>query len=199
MDPLTEKQKEILEFILNYRRTFGFPPSVREIMKKFNFRSPRTVSNYLEVLEKKGVLRIHKRKGRGIEVVSGKREDIPILGRIPAGFPEEPFEDFEEYLPVDPEFFGKGTKFAVRVKGDSMKEAGIEDGDIVIIRKQPTAEDGQIVAALIEGEVTLKRLRKTLNGKIELKPENPEYETLIFEYPDQPQILGIMVGLIRRI
>jgi repressor LexA len=197
MIKLTERQREVLDFILSYRKTHGFPPSIREIMDKFSFRSPRTVSNYLEVLEKKGALRIHRRKTRGIEIIK-KEENIPILGRIPAGFPEEPFEDVEEYLPVDPDFFGKGTKFAVRVKGDSMEGVGIKDGDIVIIRKQPDADDGQIVAALIEGEVTLKRLKKT-SKKVELRPENPRYEIIYFEPPDQPQILGVMVGLIRRV
>jgi len=198
MRELTEKQRRVFEFILRHLEAHGFPPTLKEIMREFGFRSPRTAASYLEALERKGAIRVHRGKVRAIEILQAPARGIPLVGRILAGFPEEPFEDVEERLPVDPDFFGPGVKFAVRVRGDSMEGAGIRDGDLAVIRQQPEAEDGQIVAALVDGEVTLKRLKKGRGGRVELRPENPAYEPLMFEPPEEPRILGVMVGLIRR-
>ena len=199
MKGLTEKQSRVLGFIVEYQQRHGFPPSIAEIMRHFGFRSPRTVAGYLEALEKKGAIRLHRGKLRAIEILGPSAErGIPLVGSIPAGFPEEPFEEVEERLPVDPDFFGPGVKFAVRVRGDSMEGAGIRDGDLAVIRQQPEAGDGQIVAALVDGEVTLKRLKRGRGGRVELRPENPAYEPLVFDPPEEPRILGVMVGLIRR-
>ena len=198
MKALTERQAEVLQFIIRYQDQYGFPPTLKEIMEEFGFKSPRTASGYLEALEKKGAIRVHRGKVRAIEILQAPARGIPLVGRIPTGFPEEPFEEVEERLPVDPDFFGPGVKFAVRVRGDSMEGAGIRDGDLAVIRQQPEAEDGQIVAALVDGEVTLKRLKKGRGGRVELRPENPAYEPLVFEPPEEPRILGVMVGLIRR-
>lgn len=199
MKDLTKRQSEIFEFIVRYQQHYGFPPTLTEIMEEFGFRSPRSAAAHLEALQRKGVVRLHPGKPRAIEILQVPAKEIPLVGRIPAGFPEEPFEDVEEQLPVDPDFFGSGVKFAVRVRGDSMEGAGIRDGDLAIIRQQPEAGDGQIVAALVGGEVTLKRLRKGKGGRVELRPENPAYEPLVFDPPEQPRILGVMVGLIRRL
>lgn len=195
---LTEKQRRVFGFIRRCIRQRGFGPSVRELMEEFGFRSPRTAAKYLEALQKKGLIRIHRGKARGIELLAPPEEGIPLLGRIPAGSPQEAYEDLEEVLPVDPGFFGPGEKFAVRVRGDSMVGAGIRDGDIAILRRGVEPRDGQIVAALVGGEVTLKRFRRR-EGRVELWPENPEYEPLVFEPPEDLVILGVMVGLIRKL
>jgi len=195
---LTEKQRKVLDFITKYQETHGFPPSIKEIMEEFSLASPRTARDYLLVLERKGAIRLHEGKARGIELLSPSPKGIPLVGRIPAGTSEIPFEEFEEYLPVDPDFFGSGTKFAVRVRGDSMTGVGIHDGDLAVIRKQPDAENGQIVAALVGGEVTLKRIKKRADGGIELHPENSAYRPMVFQPPELPQVLGVYIGLIRR-
>jgi len=153
MKELTEKQGRVLRFIIGHLEAHGFPPTLKEIMEEFGFSSPRTAASYLEALERKGAIRVHRGKVRAIEILQAPGRGIPLVGRIPAGFPEEPFEDVEERLPVAPDFFGPGVKFAVRVRGDSMEGAGIRDGDLAVIRQQPEAEDGQIVAALVDGEV----------------------------------------------
>lgn len=194
---LTERQRRVFDFIVRFIRERGFAPTVRELMEEFGFRSPRTAFLYLRVLEEKGLIKVHRGKARGVEVLERPREGIPLLGRIPAGFPHEPVEDFEEVLPVDPSFFGPGEKFALKVKGDSMIGAGIKDGDIAVIRTGVEPQDGQIAAALYNGEVTLKRLRRR-NGRVELLPENPAYKPITAE-PSEVQILGVMVGLIRRL
>ncbi|SFM99164.1 transcriptional repressor LexA [Thermodesulforhabdus norvegica] len=198
MKKLTRKQTEVLNFLIQYQKDHGFPPTIQEIMEKFGFSSPRTAASHLDSLEKKGAIRISRGKARGIEILTAPFGGVPLVGKIPAGFPEEAIEDFREVIPIDPGFFGSGVKFAVRVKGDSMEGAGIRDGDIVIIRQQSSAENGQIVAAIVDGEVTLKRIKKYPDGRVELRPENPSYRPLVFRHPQSPQIVGIMVGLIRK-
>lgn len=197
MKKLTKHQSRILEFLLKYHERYGFPPTVREIAAKFGLRSPRTVRDYLLTLQNKGYIKLHAGKKRGIEILKGHQTGIPVVGRIAAGTPIIAVEDIEEFLEIKPGFFTTSPSFAVRVKGDSMIGAGIVDGDYVIFRRQGVADNGQIVAALIDDEVTIKRYRAT-NSEILLLAENPAYEPIILSGIDKALILGVMVGLLRK-
>jgi len=200
---LTETEEKVLKFIEDYLVEHDFPPTVREIAEACGFASKNSVHWVLRKLKSKGFIEIVPREARAIRLLKPTR-GIPVLGEIPAGEPLIPYEDLEEVVPVDPSFFGGGKLFMVRVTGDSMKDAGIFDGDLVVIRPQEEAESGEIVAALItepEPHVTLKRLKVT-NGGLELHPENPAYSPMHFSKEDVTQgkvkILGVKVGLLRK-
>src|SRR5574341_1377031 len=175
---LTDRQKAIYDFLLKTIRERGFAPSIPEIGRQFKIASTNGVSDHLKALEKKGYIR---RVGkRAIEVVNalGKAvltatREVPVLGRVPAGKPFLSEENTEGLLSI-PNDMGSGKLFALQVKGDSMIGAGIMDGDRVIVRQQGTAENGEIVCALIDGEATLKRFFKK-DGVITLKAENEKY------------------------
>ena len=199
MKSLTSRQEETLKFLTGYQAEKGFPPTVREIAEHFGIY-PRAVADHLRSLERKGCIKIHPGKNRGIETVVTppfSPNTIPVFGRIPAGEPFLVFENVEEVLKIDPKFFSTGRCFAVRVQGDSMIGAHIKHGDYVILRKQDDAQDGEIVAALLGEEVTLKRLRKR-KGEILLVPENPAYKQITFR-DNPPVILGVLVGVIRKV
>lgn len=198
---LTSKQMEILEFIKKKLEQDGYPPSVREIGEAVGLRSSSTVHMHLSKLEEKGYIRRALCKSRAIEVVKKPDEhalpeivSLPLLGRVAAGLPITAQEDVEDYLALPAGFFGKGEHFLLRVKGDSMIEAGIFDGDLVVVRAQKTAENGDIVVALLEDEATVKRFYRR-QDHIELKPENPALATI---YCKEAAIVGVVVGLIRR-
>jgi repressor LexA len=200
LPPLTSRQKAIYDFLLKSIREKGYAPSIPEIGAKFNIASTNGVSDHLKALEKKGYIR---RAGkRAIEVLStlGKPvltavRDIPILGRIPAGKPFLSEENVEGLLTITDDM-ASGKLFALQVKGDSMIDAGILDGDRVIVKQQGTAENGEIVCALIEGEATLKRFYKK-DGVITLKAENEKYEPITVSQGDF-RIVGRVVGLMRK-
>jgi len=197
---LTARQKEIYDFLLKTIREKGYAPSIPEIGVKFKIVSTNGVSDHLKALEKKGYIR---RVGkRAIEVLSmlGKPmltavREIPILGRIPAGKPFLSEENVEGLLTITNDL-GSGKLFALQVKGDSMIGAGILEGDRVIVKQQGTAENGEIVCALIEGEATLKRFYKK-NGVITLKAENEKYFPITVSQGEF-RILGKVVGLMRK-
>ncbi len=197
---LTSRQKEIYDFLLKTIREKGYAPSIPEIGRQFKIASTNGVADHLKALEKKGYIRrIGK---RAIEVLSalGKPvltavRDIPIVGRIPAGKPFLSEESVEGLLTV-PSDMGSGKLFALQVKGDSMIDAGIMDGDRVIVKQQGTAENGEIVCALIQGEATLKRFYKK-DGVITLKAENEKYAPITVA-TEEFRILGKVVGLIRK-
>src|SRR3990172_5631488 len=180
MRDITVRQKKVLEFIQREVKKKGIPPSIREIGSFFEIRSPRGVTRHLEALEKKGFIH-RERIARGIRIlgVRGGHESphIPLLGRISAGRPILAEENMEGSVAVDKRFLPSGTCFCLKVKGESMVGAGILDGDFVIIRQQSTAENGEIVVALLEDEATVKRFYKE-KGKIRLQPENPQMEPL---------------------
>jgi repressor LexA len=197
---LTIRQKEIYDFLLRTIREKGYAPSIPEIGRQFKIASTNGVSDHLKALEKKGYIR---RVGkRAIEVLStlGKPvltavRDIPIVGRVPAGKPFLSEENVEGLLTV-PSDMGSGRLFALQVKGDSMTGAGILDGDRVIVKQQGTAENGEIVCALIEGEATLKRFYKK-DGAITLKAENEKYAPITVS-AGEFRVLGKVVGLMRK-
>lgn len=187
----TEKQTRILDFIQHCGTERGYPPTIREIGKKFAL-SIGTIQWYLQKLEDAGHLRRIEGSARAL-VLSRKAESVPIIGRIQAGVPNLAFEDIEGYIDLDSQLRKRGDLFALRVKGDSMLGAGILEGDIVVVRKQSSAESGDIVAALLEDEVTLKRLKKT-NGKYMLVPENTKYKPIAGK---DSRILGKVIKVMR--
>jgi len=197
---LTARQKAIYDFLLKTIREKGFAPSIPEIGKQFKIASTNGVSDHLKALEKKGYIR---RVGkRAIEVVNalGKTvltatRDVPILGKVPAGKPLLSEENIEGILSI-PDDMGSGKLFALQVKGDSMIGAGILDGDKVIVKQQGTAENGEIVCAMINGEATLKRFFKK-DCVITLKAENDKYAPITVS-EGEFRIAGRVVGLLRK-
>ncbi len=189
---LTPKQKKVLDFIRFATRKKAVP-TIREIAQAMHFSSTGTVRDYLRALEKKGYLRRFNNKSRAIQLLKG--EKIPILGTITAGGPDLAVEDVIGYL--DPHEIlntESGEIFALRVKGDSMFDAGILEGDTAIIRKQSTAYNGDIIAALLEGnEVTLKRIRMKSGHPPYLEPANKNYEPIHKEFT----ILGRVINIVR--
>jgi repressor LexA len=197
---LTDRQKAIYDFVLKTIREKGFAPSIPEIGRQFKIASTNGVSDHLKALEKKGYIR---RVGkRAIEVVNalGKSalaatREVPVLGRVPAGKPFHSEENIEGVITVS-EDMARGKTFALRVKGDSMIGAGIMDGDRVIVKQQATAENGEIVCALIDGEATLKRFFKK-DGVVTLKAENEKYPPIVVS-EGEFRIAGRIVGLLRK-
>jgi len=194
------KQKEIYEYVKSCVLSKGYPPSVREICEAVGLRSTSTVHGHLERLEKKGLIRRDPTKPRAIELIKDsvtKREiiDIPIVGKITAGQPILAVESIEDTFSLPINFIRSSNElFVLNVSGESMIEAGILDGDLAIIEKSNTAEDGDIVVALIENEATLKRFFKE-KDHIRLQPENSTMEPIIV--PDC-QILGKLAGIYRK-
>lgn len=196
---LTDMQREVLQAIRDFIRRQDMPPTVREIGQHFDLKSS-TVFAHLKALERKGFIRRTPGKSRGIQLsgaVPGR--GIPLLGRVPAGPLDLAVELQGDSIEIDPDFFGEGELFALRVKGESMIEAGILDGDTVIVAKSEEAADGQIVVALVEDEATVKRLKRWEDTVI-LEPANASMEPLVFQ-PDgpEPRILGRVVGVLRKL
>lgn len=200
LPPLTERQKAIYDFLLKGIREKGFAPSIHEIGRQFKIASTNGVSDHLKALEKKGYIR---RVGkRAIEMVNALgnavldlSRQVPLLGRVPAGKPFLSEENTEGFLSI-PSDIGSGEQFALLVQGDSMIGAGILDGDRVILKQQATAENGEIVCALINGEATLKRFYKK-DGVVTLKAENDKYPPIVVA-AGEFRIAGKLVGLLRK-
>lgn len=202
---LTNRQRAILEFITRTHKDRGYPPSVREIGEAVGLQSPSSVHAQLATLAERGYLRKDPDRPRaivvqldetGIPQQTSPVANVPLVGQIAAGSPILATEQIEEMLPLPEDLVGTGTLFALRVKGDSMINAGIFDGDTVVIRQQKTADDGTIIAALVDGEeATVKRLSRK-GGRVRLLAENPAYEPL---EPDDVQVLGKVVAVLRRL
>ena len=192
MSRLTPKQKEIFDFIVDTVAGQGYPPSVREICKAVGLKSPSTVHAHLTALERSGLITRDAGKTRAITLTAGAAVGgVPILGTVAAGQPILAVEDALGYLPFDP---GKsGEYFSLRFSGDSMINAGILEGDMVVVRRQPRAENGEIVVALIGEEATCKTLRRR-NGEVWLLPENDDYEPID---GSEATILGKVTAVIR--
>ena len=204
---MTQRQREVLGFMRGFTDKNGAPPTVREIAERFRF-TPRAAFDHLRALERKGMLqrRVTDKRvsrmlvltDRGPERMRRERE-IPILGRIAAGAPIFAVESREDVIPVRPEWLAAkgGDVFALRVRGDSMIQAHIADGDLVLVRKQESAATGDIVAAMIDQEATVKRFA-TEGGTVLLKPEHPTMKPIVVD-PQRSEfrILGKVIGLIR--
>ncbi|HBC94903.1 MAG TPA: repressor LexA [Pelotomaculum sp.] len=197
---LTPKQAEILKVIKDHLHHKGYPPSVREIGQAVGLSSSSTVHGYLRKLEKKGYLRRDPTKPRAIEVLDPEGEtvkciNVPLLGRVAAGLPLLAVENKEELFTLPTHFTGTGEFFMLRVQGESMIEAGILNGDMVVVRRQQDANNGDIVVALLEEEATVKRFFKG-KDRVRLQPENSAMEPI---YANELQILGKVIGLVRKI
>jgi repressor LexA len=199
--PLTERQQAILDFIAATSRTRGFPPTLREIGQAFAIKSTKGVNDHLEALEKKGKIRRHRNLSRSIELVDvppqpDDVESVPVLGRIAAGAPLLATENVETSLRLDRTLLRGERNFLLRVQGQSMVEAHICDGDYVLVRPQDQAEEGEIVAALLDDEATVKRLHREA-GQVLLEPANVSMRPIVVE-PGVPfRILGKVVGVLR--
>ena len=206
--PLTGKRREILDFIAAQVRERGYPPSVREIGAAVGLASTSTVQAHLNTLQKQGYLRRDPTKPRALEVhydatsgaaiESGRARLVPLVGDIAAGTNVIASENVEELLPLPEDFTGKGNLFMLRVRGESMIEAGILDGDYVVVRQQPDAENGDIVVAGIpDDEATVKHFSRR-GGKVVLTPANPVFSPMELD-PDTVTIYGRVVTVLRRL
>lgn len=202
MPKLTERQRRILEYIRSEVASKGYPPSVREIGNAVGLRSSSTVHGHLTKLEELGCIRRDLSKPRAIELLDealpskARIVDVPLVGKVTAGMPILAVENIEDYYPIPKDFVEHEDVFMLRVKGDSMIEAGILDGDFVLVAKQETARNGEIVVALVDGEeATVKRFFHE-GTHIRLQPENAAIEPLLV---DDVRILGKVIGVFRRI
>jgi repressor LexA len=201
-DGLSTRQRDILGFIASYTNDHGYPPSVRDIGKATGLASASTVHSHLTKLESAGLLRRDKTKPRAIELLTTANQTsapraqvLPVVGRIAAGRPVLAEENIEEYVEVSALFGGDQSQYVLRVSGDSMKDAGILAGDYVVVKPQPTAQDGEIVVALVGDEATVKRFYKERDC-IRLQPENPDMEAIRSR---AVEVIGIVCGLYRKI
>lgn len=197
---ITKKQTEILEYIKSQILNKGYPPSVRDICTAVNLKSTSSVHAHLETLEKNGYTRRDPTKPRAIEIIDDnfnltRREvvNVPLIGQVAAGQPLLAVENITGYFPIPAEFIPKEEVFMLNVKGESMVNAGIYDGDQIIVKQQSTASNGEIVVALVDDSATVKRFYKE-NGHIRLQPENDFMEPIIV---DSCEIIGKVIGLIR--
>ena len=199
MDELKDKQLEIYEFLKIFTEAKGYPPSVREICEAVNLKSTSTVHGHLRRIEKKGLIKRDPTKPRALEIIENtlnKKEmlNVPLVGRVTAGMPILATENIEDTFPIPLDYIKHNNElFMLRVTGDSMINAGIHDGDYAIIERTATAQNGDIVVALIENDATIKRFYKE-DGHIRLQPENDTMEPIIVK---DCSILGKLVGLFR--
>lgn len=212
-DALNPRQREILEFLRDHKRSHAYPPTVREIGQAVGLSSSSTVQNHLNALEQKGYIRRDPTKSRTVEVVGEEQQQlngrviplraftVPLVGRVAAGTPVLAEENIEDQITVGPEIAGDEAAYALRVHGESMIEAGIYDGDIVVVRPQKEAPNGTIVVARIENdltgehEVTVKRLYRE-SGRVRLQPENSTMEPI---FARDVTLEGTVVAVIRLI
>ena len=202
MKELTPRQRQILEYILQHIEMYGYPPTVREIGEAVKLSSSSTVHAHLKNLEDAGLIRREAVLTRAIKVVEGTTPDfkpkklvsLPIVGKVAAGRPILAVEDIDDVFPIPQDFLSGQDGFMLTVQGDSMIEDGIHDGDYVIVRRQPTADNGDTVVAMTDGEATVKRFYRE-NGSIRLQPANSEMEPIILK---DVQIVGKVVGLVRK-
>ncbi|NLM13338.1 MAG: transcriptional repressor LexA [Epulopiscium sp.] len=196
-----DKQREILEYLKKEIKAKGYPPSVREICDAVNLKSTSTVHGHLNRLEKKGMIRRDPTKPRAIEILEDSFYEIrhelvnvPIVGKVTAGQPILAVENIEDYFPLPVEYVKNDTVYMLHVHGDSMIEAGIFHNDLVLVRKQSSAENGDIVVAMIEDSATVKRFFRE-KDHIRLQPENPAMNPIIVR---DVTILGKVIGLFRK-
>jgi len=196
----SQREAEIIRYIKHSIQSRGYPPSVREIGEAVGLKSSSTVHNYLCRLEEKGLLRRDPTKPRAMEILDDDKDSfremimVPILGRVAAGTPLLAVENMEDMFPMPADFAGRGEFFMLRVKGNSMVEAGILEGDLVLVRQQPSVNNGDIAVALLDDEATIKRFFRE-DGHIRLQPENYQLSPIIV---DDVTVLGKVTGLVRK-
>ncbi len=195
MRDLTMRQQEVLDTLRDFIEENGIAPTHAELAELLGVSSTKAAADHLKALAKKGVIRLHSEKTRGIQILAGEVEELPLVGSVAAGIPIEAVENVERYVTIPEVLRRKKPTFLLRVRGDSMKDAGILDGDLIAVRKSQTADIGQIVVARIDDDVTVKRLGRK-EGKAVLYPENDDFEPIMVN-PEELCIEGQFVGLIR--
>ncbi len=205
--PLTKRQAEILNFISNYIDDAGFPPTRNDLAQHFGFRSPNAAESHLRALAAKQMIRIAPGRSRGITLTALSRSSlppannlrtpVPLIGRVAAGSPILAQENIEREYRIDPSLFSPRPHYFLRVEGSSMRDAGILDGDLLAVHRTPVAQNGQIVVARLDDEVTVKRFKR--NGyHVSLLPENPEFQPIQIDLRHQQLVIeGLGVGVIR--
>lgn len=198
MENLTDRQQQVLDFITGYLEKYGFPPALRDIAAHLGVNGTFGVMKHLDALERKGYVRRGSGTSRGIALAhAAPAVSLPVVGVVRAGALQPAIEDIAGHFAVDQAHL-KGATFFLRVKGDSMVDAAILDGDLALIRPQPTAANGEIVVAMIEGEATLKAFYRE-KGHIRLQPRNPHMEPIIVRKGKEVTIIGKVVGIFRSI
>ena len=196
-DTLTARQAEILELIRSHIAEQDCPPTRAEIAHELGFRSPNAAEDHLRALERKGVIELVAGSSRGIRLLE-EDSGLPVVGRVAAGEPILAEQHIEDYSSLEPDTFHPRADYLLRVHGDSMQDAGILHGDLLAVHRQKTAENGQIVVARIEDEVTVKRFRQR-GAIVRLLPENPDYEPIRIDLREQPLVIeGLGVGVLRK-
>jgi repressor LexA len=194
MSNLTARQNQILELIRRRLAESGSPPTRAEIARELGFRSPNAAEAHLKALARKGVIELVPGASRGIRLVD---EGLPVVGRVAAGQPILAEQQIENHYQVDPRLFQPRADYLLRVRGESMREAGILDGDLLVVHRSPEAANGQIVVARLEDEVTVKRFQRR-GQRVRLLPANPEFEPIDIDLRQTPLVIeGIGVGVIR--
>lgn len=195
IEELTERQAEILDFIREHIEIEGVPPTRAEIADALGFRSVNAAVDHLKALERKGAIELVRGSSRGIRLPQGP--GLPVVGRVAAGNPILAVEHIEDHYRLDPTLFHPAADYLLRVRGMSMRDAGILDGDLLAVHRTPIAENGQIVVARLEDEVTVKRLRRT-KRRAWLLPANPDFDPIEIDLTEQElAIEGIAVGVLR--
>ncbi len=195
MEDLTARQKEILHLIREHTATSGFPPTRADICRAMGFKSPNAAEDHLRALERKGAIEMLPGASRGIRVM--QQSGIPLIGRVAAGAPILAAENIEGRYKIDPRMFKPHADYLLTVKGESMRDAGILDGDLLAVHRTPDFKSGQIVVARIADEVTVKRIQRQRH-LIELLPANPDFKPIVINPRSEPfAIEGIAVGVIR--
>jgi repressor LexA len=199
MKELTQKQKRVFEFLVEFIKTKGYPPTVREIGGYFGFLWT-AARGHLRALERKGLIRLNPMKSRGIEITGTRHTGgfmVPVAGKVRAGRPILAQEDIETHLLIDPSLFPARDAFGLRITGDSMVEAGIREGDYVIVKPQDSITSGEIGVVLMGDESTVKRIYLK-KGEITLKPENRDMEPETYK-PHEIRIIGKVIGVVRKL
>jgi repressor LexA len=201
---LTSTQERVYQFIIEWKKNRGFPPTVREIAEGLGFKSLNNVRQHLRLIEKKGFLRISGGKARGIDVTTqfGRVSadngiEVPLIGRVAAGAPIVAEENIEGTVTLDRSLFKGDGLFTLKVRGESMQDIGVFDGDIAVVKQQQAAANGEVVVAIVDGEATLKRFFKK-SDKIVLHAENPNFNDIVVTSPKNVFIAGRLVGIIRK-
>ncbi|MDO6681477.1 MULTISPECIES: transcriptional repressor LexA [unclassified Oceanobacter] len=198
MIKLTARQQQVLNLIKSALEETGFPPTRAEIAKELGFKSPNAAEEHLKALARKGAIAIMPGASRGIRIIGTEPEGLPVVGRVAAGEPILAQEHIEEYCSLPANFFKPSADYLLEVQGDSMKNVGIFNGDLIAVHKCESARNGQIVVARVENEVTVKRLEKNRN-KVLLHAENDAYRPIEVDLRQQEfNIEGLYVGVIRR-
>jgi len=196
---LTKRQQEIYDLIRTYIQDTGFPPTRADIAREFGFRSANAAEEHLRALARKGAIEMVPGTSRGIRLPELENSGLPLVGHVAAGYPVLAEEHIEDYCDIKPEFFSPPASYLLKVRGDSMKDAGILDGDLLAVHRVNDARNGDIVVARVDDELTVKRLEKSKSeAKLSLLPENPDFAVIEVDLASQEfAIEGIAVGVIR--